>query len=140
MVCPGFFRQTSNGDAVLIILLALTTIACPFPAQAQKTNIQYTEPTPTTAQLAQRVQGTYTLGGGDNIRIEIFDLPQLSGQYQIPAGGVIQIPLIGSISLQGKTLEEAAEAIKAAYSRILKRPPNYRQPTGNSPSQYMDRW
>lgn len=121
MVCPGFLRQISKRDAAFI-LITLTTIACPLPAQAQETNIRYSEPTPATAQLAQRVQGTYTLGGGDNIRIEIFDLPQLSGQYQIPAGGAIQLPLIGSISLQGKTLEEAAEDIKAAYSRILKRP------------------
>ncbi|HEY9811488.1 MAG TPA: SLBB domain-containing protein, partial [Halomicronema sp.] len=67
-------------------------------------------------------QGIYTLGGGDNIRIDIFDLPQLSGQYQIPAGGTIQMPLIGGISVQGLTLQEAANNISAAYSSILKRP------------------
>jgi polysaccharide export outer membrane protein len=66
--------------------------------------------------------GGYTLGGGDNIRIDVFDLPQLSGQYQIPAGGNIQLPLIGSISIQGLTLEQAASAISNAYAPILKNP------------------
>ncbi len=121
MVCPGFFRQITKPGAGLI-LLALTTIGRPCPARAQEPTVRDGAPPPGTALLAQRVQGTYTLGGGDNIRIEIFDLPQLSGQYQIPAGGSIQLPLIGSLSLQGKTLEEAADDITAAYARILKRP------------------
>lgn len=66
--------------------------------------------------------GGYTLGGGDNVRIDVFDLPQLSGQYQIPAGGTIQLPLIGSILIQGLSLEEAAAAISRAYAPILKNP------------------
>ena len=64
----------------------------------------------------------YYLGGGDNIKIDIYDLPQLSGEYQIPAGGAIQIPIIGSVSLQGLTLEQAAQVITKAYGRIVKRP------------------
>ncbi|MBD2042064.1 SLBB domain-containing protein [Microcoleus sp. FACHB-672] len=70
------------------------------------------------------VQSTaaYTLGGGDNIRIDIFELPQYSGEYQIPAGGAIQLPLIGSVSVEGLTLEEASDAISQAYARVLKRP------------------
>lgn len=64
----------------------------------------------------------YYLGGGDNIRIDIYDLPQLSGEYQIPAGGAIQIPIIGSIPLQGLTLQEAAQVITRAYGRVVKRP------------------
>ncbi|MEP6515154.1 polysaccharide biosynthesis/export family protein [Microcoleus vaginatus] len=64
----------------------------------------------------------YYLGGGDNIRIDIYDLPQLSGEYQIPAGGAIQIPIIGSVPLQGLTLEQAAQVITRAYGRVVKRP------------------
>lgn len=71
--------------------------------------------------IAQKL-GSYTLGGGDNIRVDIYDVPQLSGEYQIPAGGAIQLPLIGTISLQGLTLEEAAQKISVAYSNIIKRP------------------
>ena len=64
----------------------------------------------------------YYLGGGDNIKIDVYDVPQLSAEYQIPAGGAIQMPIIGSISLQGLTLEQAAQVITRAYSRIVKKP------------------
>ena len=64
----------------------------------------------------------YYLGGGDNIKIDIYDLPQLSGEYQIPPGGAIQIPIIGTVSLQGLTLEQAAQLITRGYSRVVKRP------------------
>lgn len=68
------------------------------------------------------INTAYYLGGGDNIRIDIYDLPQFSGAYQIPPGGDIQIPIIGIVSLQGLTLEEAAQVITRAYGRIIKKP------------------
>ena len=97
----------------------------PFPALPQppaNSPSPFPAPPQPPANTAYPTQGVYTLGGGDNIRIEIYDLPQLSGQYQIPAGGIIQMPLIGGISVQGLTLQQAADNISAAYSRILRRP------------------
>jgi len=102
-------------------LLAITDVASPQPTIAQQPNSRNTTPAPARVRPSN-ASGTYTLGGGDNIRIDIFDLPQFSGSYQIPAGGVIQLPLIGSISIQGLTLEEASTAISKAYGPILKRP------------------
>ena len=102
-------------------LLAITDIACPPPTIAQQPTLRNATPAPVRVR-ASNTNGTYTLGGGDNIRIDIFDLPQFSGSYQIPAGGVIQLPLIGSISIQGLTLEQASTAISNAYKPILKRP------------------
>lgn len=68
------------------------------------------------------VNTEYYLGGGDNIRVDIYDMPQFSGEYQLPAGGAIQVPIVGNVSLQGLTLGEAAQAITRAYSQIIKRP------------------
>ncbi|CBN54668.1 MULTISPECIES: SLBB domain-containing protein [Kamptonema] len=102
-------------------LLAIAGVASPQPTVAQEQIAQNAAPPPSGAN-SSNATGTYTLGGGDNIRVDIFDLPQLSGNYQIPAGGVIQLPLIGSISIQGLTLEEATTAISNAYAPVLKRP------------------
>ncbi len=97
--------------ALQVPLLALVlTLSYPQTNLAQS-------PAPTIS-----INTDYYLGGGDNIRIDIYDLPQLSGEYQIPAGGAIQIPIIGSVSLQGLTLEQAAQLITRAYSRVVKRP------------------
>lgn len=102
-------------------VLAITGVAFPQATVAQSSTVQNTEPAP-VGGIPSNTTGNYTLGGGDNIRIDIFDLPQLSGNYQIPAGGLIQLPLIGSILIQGLSLEEATIAISNAYAPILKHP------------------
>jgi polysaccharide export outer membrane protein len=66
----------------------------------------------------------YTLGAGDRIQIDIFEVPQYSGQREILVGGNLQLPPIGTITVEGLTLEAAASAIAAAYeeARILRNP------------------
>jgi len=64
----------------------------------------------------------YTLGGGDRIHITVLDVPEYSGDYQIPPGGRVYVPLIGSVSVQGLTQEQAAETLASKYARFLKRP------------------
>lgn len=121
MVGVGFHRAMTRPRAAAT-LLTFAAIAWPYTALAHIANVSPSYPTRLAPRLAQKPSGNYTLGGGDNIRIDVFDLPQFSGEYQIPAGGVIQLPLVGNISLQGRTLEEAANVISAAYERFLKRP------------------
>jgi polysaccharide export outer membrane protein len=75
-------------------------------------------PAPTSAQI----DTNYTLGGGDRIRVNVFEVPEYTGEYTIPPGGAINLPLIGSVSVQGLTPEQAADEISRKYSRFLKRP------------------
>ena len=115
--------------ALQVPLLALVlTLSYPQTNLAQS-------PPPTIS-----INTDYYLGGGDNIRIDIYDLPQLSGEYQIPAGGAIQIPIIGSIPLQGLTLQEAAQVITRAYGRVVKKTFSYHQLTSCPPAQYLVIW
>jgi polysaccharide export outer membrane protein len=62
------------------------------------------------------------LGGGDTIFIDVFQVPQYSGNYQIPIDGNIFMPLIGQIPLQGLSLGAASERISNAYAQFLRRP------------------
>lgn len=64
----------------------------------------------------------YVLGGGDRIRITVFEVPEYTGDYQVPPGGDLYLPLIGAVSIEGLTQEQAAETVTAKYSRFLKRP------------------
>ncbi|MDJ0797974.1 MAG: SLBB domain-containing protein [Calothrix sp. MO_167.B12] len=85
---------------------------------------------PLNAQLNRLTEGTqpqaldttYTLGGGDRIRVNVFEVPEYTGEYQIPPGGAINMPLIGSVPLKGLTTEQAADEIARRYARFLKRP------------------
>jgi polysaccharide export outer membrane protein len=54
-----------------------------------------------TAYAAQPV---YTLGSGDKVRITVFGEPDLSGEFEVSGDGQLSLPLIGSVSADGKTL------------------------------------
>lgn len=68
------------------------------------------------------LEDVYLLGGGDRLSIDIFEVPQYSGVYQVPVDGIIYFPLIGGVQVGGLTIQQASEAISAQYSQFLKRP------------------
>ena len=81
-----------------------------------------TPATPPTPPTAMQIDNTYTLGGGDRIAVNVLEVPEYSGEYQIPPGGAINLPLIGSVPIQGLTTEQAADLIADRYRVFLKRP------------------
>jgi len=107
-------------------LLTAVHVAGPCATIAQGLPIfPSTQPmVPTEKQISQSKQiiTNYTLGGGDLIRVNVFEVPEYTGEYQIPPGGSINLPLIGSVPVLGLTTEQAADEIARRYSRFLKRP------------------
>ena len=95
-----------------LALLTTVNIALPSVSLAQK------QPVKSTPSIAT----DYLLGGGDRIRVNVFEVPEYTGEYQVPPGGSINMPLIGSISISGLTTEQAADTIAKEYARFLKRP------------------
>lgn len=61
---------------------------------------------PTAVAAAQ-----YRLALGDNIRITVFQSPDLSLETRITEAGVISYPLLGSVNLAGLTVAEAEQRI-----------------------------
>ncbi|MEH2089262.1 SLBB domain-containing protein [Nostoc sp.] len=83
------------------------------------------QPLPPTTQppiTETQLDTNYSLGGGDLIRVNVFEVPEYTGEYQIPPGGAINLPLIGSVSVLGLTTEQASDEIARRYARFLKRP------------------
>ncbi|MEI2583314.1 polysaccharide biosynthesis/export family protein [Scytonema sp. PRP1] len=110
-------KTTSQSQAVPAATNRQTQAA---PSTLQKdTNYTQRQTAPGTTG---RVDTNYTLAGGDRIRISVFEVPEYSGEYQIPPGGGINLPLIGTVSLLGLTTEQSADLITQRYSRYLKRP------------------
>ena len=120
MVSTGLSRSITQPVAGLA-LLALMVAGCPSPTQAQVQRLELNAPRRPAAAPAQP-EVDYTLGGGDRISIKVLDVPEYSGEYQIPPGGRIYVPLIGSVSVRGLTQEQAADVMAARYARFLKRP------------------
>lgn len=69
-------------------------------------------------------ESAYTLGPGDRIKVEIFKLPQYGGEYEVGIDGSLNLSRIGSVSVRGMTLKQAAETIASRYTtaRILRQP------------------
>jgi polysaccharide biosynthesis/export protein len=111
MLNTGMFKFLTQSVTGVALLIAVT-VALPPASQAQK------QPRAATTKL----NINYTLGGGDRIRVNVFEVPEYTGEYQIPPGGAINLPLIGSVPVEGLTTEEAADDIGKRYSRFLKRP------------------
>ena len=59
----------------------------------------------------------YTLGGGDEINVQVAGRPELSGKYVVGPDGRIGLPTAGTINLSNMTREQAADAITKAYGQ-----------------------
>ncbi|WP_080807740.1 SLBB domain-containing protein [Halomicronema hongdechloris] len=99
-------------------LTLLTFVAVSLPATASLPSQRATPPPPPPSTL----ESAYRLGAGDRIRIDIFRVPQYSGEHDLLVDGSINLPVAGSVDLAGLTLDQASEAIAIAYSNILRRP------------------
>jgi len=61
--------------------------------------------------------GTYHLGEGDVIVIEVWDRQDLSGRHTIGPDGQVTLPVVGPVRLVDLTREEAAETVSATLGR-----------------------
>jgi polysaccharide export outer membrane protein len=110
------------------LAIASSTLAIAQIATAQTATAGLNSPAsliPVASPALIPADNAYTLGGGDTIRIDIFDVPEFSGangQYAILADGSLNLPWIGKVSVQGLTLEQAAQALAAQYTPYINDP------------------
>jgi polysaccharide export outer membrane protein len=72
-----------------------------------------------TSAFAQET--SYTLGPEDVIVVNVVDVPKFSGEYIVPASGVISMPVVGSVNVNGMTLEQLrAHAVEKLKTRLMK--------------------
>lgn len=63
------------------------------------------------------------IGPLDTIQIDVFNVPDLSREVQVDAGGQIAMPLIGTIDARGRTAQELAQTIEGALrGRYVRNP------------------
>jgi polysaccharide export outer membrane protein len=76
-----------------------------------------------TSQSLQSSEGDgYLLGPNDRVRLDVFSISEFSGEYQVLPNGTINLPQVGAVSVQGKSLRQASQAIEAQFATILQRP------------------
>lgn len=65
-----------------------------------------------TVRAAQQ-SPVITIGAGDMVDIEIFDVPDMSGTVRVGQNGSVNLPVLGAIHLSGLTAEQAARSVEA---------------------------
>lgn len=64
----------------------------------------------------------YRLGPGDQIRITVFNEPDLTGPFTVGSQGTIAYPLVGSIRAGGLTVPEFTSALQTALATYVRSP------------------
>ena len=120
----------------LVVSIVPLVVTMEFSAKASEkaggdrpgqTSVKADEPEAGVAELAPRAPddalGDYRLAPGDRLTIDVFDEPQLSGDFIIDGGGEVLLPLAGSVRIIGLTLAGARELIQKQFADgVLVRP------------------
>ncbi len=121
-VTSSGLRRRMNRPIASLTLLAFFVVTVATPTQAQ---IPGLSPgiTPGATGVGSPPPATpYTLGSGDRIQVAVFDVPEYSGEYVVLVDGTLNLPVIGSISVRGLTLQQATDVISSQYARFVRRP------------------
>ncbi|MEO0705220.1 MAG: SLBB domain-containing protein [Cyanobacteria bacterium J06649_5] len=65
---------------------------------------------------------SYVLGAGDEVQLDVFRLPDYSGEYEVLINGALNLPMVGQVVVSGLTIEQAEQVISQAYAQRLRRP------------------
>jgi polysaccharide biosynthesis/export protein len=92
------------------------------PAKASKPKPPAKAPASSSAPQNNNFADSYTLGPGDRLRVDIFNVPEYSGEFYVLGDGAINLPVVGAIPLQGLTIQKASALLTSYFSRYVKRP------------------
>ncbi|MFE1746610.1 SLBB domain-containing protein [Coleofasciculus sp. H7-2] len=114
------FPKLATRTVVGFALLFVAAMTVSPPAIAQLPGLPSAAPAGTSARRGP--DAPYTLGAGDRVRLDIFEVPEYSGEYQVLIDGTLNLPIIGSVPVQGLTLQRATDEISSRYARYIRRP------------------
>ncbi|MGK7889646.1 MAG: polysaccharide biosynthesis/export family protein [Leptolyngbyaceae cyanobacterium] len=110
------------------MISVLTTFAWAFQKSAHGQQSLGTGLPPLSEQLdgfpipVSEYTGGYLLGVGDVVRVDVFNIPDYSGEFQVLSGGVLNLPVIGTIDVQGLSVQQATAQIEAQIAPYVRRP------------------
>jgi polysaccharide biosynthesis/export protein len=92
------------------------------PVKANKPKAPAKAPARVAAPVNNNFADSYTLGPSDRLRVDIFNVPEYSGEFYVLGDGAINLPVVGAIPVQGLTIQKASALLTSYFSRYVKRP------------------
>ena len=117
-----------NLFALLIILVSFEDL----PAQAFQT-VQKGSAYSIRQKSSSRSFDTYILGPGDSLNIELYNIPELSGVFTIGPDGIIYLPRVRALYVEGLTVEELRYFLLDQFKVFVKEPQIYISPVSYRP-------
>jgi polysaccharide biosynthesis/export protein len=107
-----------------LAVLGFAILGLPQVASAKpKVLPQPSKIAPSTQQRRQNNNpNAYTLGPGDRVRVDVFNVPEYSGEFIVLVDGTLNLPLVGAIPVAGRNLNQASQIIEQAYRGFVRVP------------------
>ncbi len=118
--------HTISHRSLLLIGLPLVVLAATaFPGVAELPLSRVT-PSQEIGTSVSDSEDAYILGAGDLVRLDIFDAPEvkLENQYVVLVDGSLTLPWVGTVNVQGLTLEQVTDALTLRYAQFIHKPSN----------------
>jgi polysaccharide export outer membrane protein len=106
----------------MAVLLAAMTVACVADPSSPSDEGSSASAGPIIPTVT--VSSTYTLSPYDVVDVSVYGEDDLHSRAKLGADGTVLLPLIGSISLDGKTVTEATESIQKRYAEGFVKDPH----------------
>ncbi len=115
-------KRTKQSLLRLGALLLLPVVPAPVLAQVARATAETINPPVSGLKVSPPLRiERYALGPGDVVKIDIFNVPELSGTQTIAPDGTINLALIGAIDVTGRTLEDTARLLEDKLGPYLVR-------------------
>ncbi len=103
----------------LAVLLSLALISCASPSPAGSTKANGNHRYHNVSEL-RPASSELTLGIGDKISVSVYQLSELSlDSTQIRPDGLISIPMVGEVKIDGLTIPEAQDLLKEKLTKYI---------------------
>lgn len=109
MILRDFFHVMKVSSLVALISMIVTGCSHMSPAK-------------TVAEMGQDPRQPLTLGAGDVIDVKHFYVPELDESQIVRPDGYMTLPLVGEVSVEGKTPAQLQKELSQRYESHLKKP------------------
>jgi polysaccharide export outer membrane protein len=106
--------------------MSLAVAGCAAGGGGGKSNVpritgEFAKPDNAAVAVAPESQ---RIGVNDRLTVSVFQVPDLSGEFQVDGAGNISMPLIGTVNAQGRTAGELAQFLQKKLGETYLRNPN----------------
>jgi polysaccharide export outer membrane protein len=114
-----FSNKRCQASTFTILFLLSSSLSVPSYARQPNQTASNKSSSQTNFSSAET---EYTLGAGDRIRVDIFQVPEFSGEFVVLVDGTVSFPLVGNLKVEGLTVSQLNALLSQNYAAYLKRP------------------